>query len=96
MFVFAFFITRRNASQSGEGKKECEEKRFVAHVMVDGLIVANGVNLTAASYGVNKKRARRRVRSSIRWLTRYSSCSGSSIRLTFLILAAVRFASPLC
>ncbi|OKP21135.1 hypothetical protein BSQ40_26490 [Serratia fonticola] len=31
LFVFAFFLTRRNASQSGEGKKECEEKRFTAH-----------------------------------------------------------------
>ncbi|OWF76768.1 hypothetical protein B4900_18490 [Yersinia rohdei] len=31
MFVFAFFITRRNASQSGEGKKECEEKHFIDH-----------------------------------------------------------------
>ncbi|PRO43525.1 hypothetical protein C6W03_20340 [Yersinia pestis] len=28
-FVFAFFITRRNASQLGEGKKECEEKHFI-------------------------------------------------------------------
>ncbi|PHZ26828.1 hypothetical protein CS533_13770 [Yersinia bercovieri] len=31
LFVFAFFITRRNASQSGEGKKECEEKHFIDH-----------------------------------------------------------------
>ncbi|ERP80817.1 hypothetical protein L328_16270, partial [Yersinia pestis 24H] len=29
LFVFAFFITRRNASQLGEGKKECEEKHFI-------------------------------------------------------------------
>ena len=33
MFVFAFFITRRNASRSGEGKKECEEKRDTLHVI---------------------------------------------------------------
>ncbi len=31
LFVFAFFITRRNASQSGEGKKECEEERDNFH-----------------------------------------------------------------
>ncbi|KQN49517.1 hypothetical protein BS639_07015 [Rouxiella silvae] len=31
LFVFAFFLIRRNASQSGEGKKECEEKRFDTH-----------------------------------------------------------------
>jgi len=31
LFVFAFFITRRNASHSGEGKKECEEKRQQFH-----------------------------------------------------------------
>lgn len=28
----AFCFTRRNASHSGEGKKECEEKRCVFHV----------------------------------------------------------------
>lgn len=26
-FFFAFFITRRNASRSGEGKKECEDEQ---------------------------------------------------------------------
>ena len=33
LFVFAFFITRRNASHSGEGKKECEEERNKFHVI---------------------------------------------------------------
>ncbi|EFE07017.1 hypothetical protein CIT292_10081 [Citrobacter youngae ATCC 29220] len=36
MFVFAFFITRRNASHSGEGKKECEEERDKFHVISFG------------------------------------------------------------
>ncbi|GEM_PF-5825842 len=34
LFVFAFFITRRNASQSGEGKKECEEERRKFHKVI--------------------------------------------------------------
>lgn len=31
MFVFAFFLIRRIASRSGEGKKECEEERDKFH-----------------------------------------------------------------
>ena len=31
MFVFAFFLIRRIASRSGEGKKECEEERDTFH-----------------------------------------------------------------
>ncbi len=34
LFVFAFFITRRNASQSGEGKKECEEELRKFHKVI--------------------------------------------------------------
>jgi hypothetical protein len=37
LFVFALFLTRRNASQSGEGKKECEEKRFDDHLLIAAL-----------------------------------------------------------
>jgi len=31
LFVFAFFLTRRIASQSGEGKKESEEEQGFFH-----------------------------------------------------------------
>jgi hypothetical protein len=53
LFVFAFFITRRNASQSGEGKKECEEKRFTDHVL--SKVCETGFKVTAGFYLVNKK-----------------------------------------
>ena len=58
MFVFAFFITRRNASRSGEGKKECEEKRRLFHKVILKLI---GLKYLHCFDPVNKKRARRRV-----------------------------------
>ncbi|RJF52948.1 hypothetical protein D4100_23010 [Serratia inhibens] len=49
LFVFAFFITRRNASQSGEGKKECEEKRFTGHVLSKN-VRETGFKVTAGFY----------------------------------------------
>lgn len=58
MFVFAFSITRRNASRSGEGKKECEEKRDKFHI---GFLKSLSVKYPYCFDAVNKKRARRRV-----------------------------------
>jgi len=40
LFVFAFILSRRNASQSGEGKKECEEKQTGIHEVVMSLNVS--------------------------------------------------------
>ncbi|AYD43099.1 hypothetical protein DXZ79_04725 [Yersinia rochesterensis] len=45
LFVFALFITRRNASQSGEGKKECEEKHFIDHRCWLPVVDADGNNM---------------------------------------------------
>ncbi|ATM96996.1 hypothetical protein CRN75_17545 [Yersinia frederiksenii] len=55
MFVFAFFITRRNASQSGEGKKECEEKHFIDHCY--WLPVMNLVYVSLLLIGTQEKRS---------------------------------------
>jgi hypothetical protein len=74
LFVFAFFITRRNASHSGEGKKECEEKRGVVHEFILLLIL---LKYPYCFDAVNKKRARRRVGGTLN-LKDYSSSTSSA------------------
>ncbi len=91
MFVFAFCFTRRNASHSGEGKKECEEKTVCVSCLFP---YATLVQYPYCFHAVNKKRARRRVGDTLN-IKDYSS-STSSTKLASFTDVAARRASPLC